>query len=215
MAEPNKNAIREIPKTNVHVKADTKERSLIRELGKDALEEVILPKSTDAIRNMSDDIFTMLLEVVRNIRDGILYPDGNVPNRKPLGHSGTYGSSYNGVTNYASFSRPINTYQSNTQKGRDLIGQRPGNEVDFIWVWSREDAMKIVGSLKETIDNYDKVKVAFLYEMIQRRTTMSDFIFGWTRDHLDSITYYEDTSRRMDEPRWFIDLPRPVDIRNV
>lgn len=215
MPEPNKNAIREIPKTNVHVKASTKERSLIRELGKDVVEEVIMPKSRDAMRNMSDDIFSMFLEAIRNIRDGILYPDGNAPNRKPIGNSGPYGT-YNGITNYTSYSRPIGTYQSTPQRGRDLIGQRPGNEVDYIWVWTEEDAKKVVGTLKENIDNYGKVKVAFLYEMIevQRRTTMSDFIYGWTKDHVDNIRYYEDTSRRRDEPRWFIDLPRPVNISN-
>jgi len=184
-------------------------------LGKDAMEEIILPKSRDAMRNMSDDIFTMFLDVVRNIRDGILYPDGNVPNRKPMGNGGLYGGTYTGVTNYTSYSRPIGTYQSTPQRGRDLIGQRPGNEVDYIWVWTEEEARKVVGCLKEEIDNYSKVKVAYLYEMIKRRTTMSDFTFGWTKDHIDQITYYEDRSRRMDEPRWFIDLPRPVDIRNV
>lgn len=213
MAEQNKNAIREIPKHDIHVKADTHDRSLLKELGKAAMDEVIIPKSRDTMRNMSDDIFTMFLEVLRNLRDGILYPDGNVPNRKPMGSNG----SYNRTTNYTSFSRPINDYRPSiqSQTGRDPIGMRPGNDVKYIWVWSEDDAKRIVGTLKEDIENYGKVKVAVLYEMIRERTTMADFTFGWTDKDVNSIGYYYDSSRRADEPKWFLDLPKPVDITNV
>lgn len=194
-----------------HIKADSKKRSLFQELAKDAMEEVIVPKSRDAMRNMSDDIFTMFLEVVRNIRDGILYPDGNIPNRKPMGGGG---GTYSGVTNYTSFSRPINSYQSNISQGRkDLIGQRPGNEVDYVWVWSEEDAKSLLGFLKERIDNYGKAKVSDLYEKIGRKTTISDFNFGWTDSN--SFGFYYDHNRRHDEAPWFIDLPKPVDIRDA
>lgn len=208
MADNNKPAIREIPKHDIHVKASTKERSVLRELGKGAMEEVIIPKSRETMRNMSDDIFTMILEVLRSLRDGILYPDGNIPHKSSPNSTGVY----TGTTNYTSFSTPINKYQPSSPKGRDLIGQRPGNEVKYVWVWTEEDAKRITGTLREDIENYGKVKVAVLYEMIKERTTMSDFTFGWT--DANAIGYHYDGSRRADEPKWFIDLPKPVDITN-
>lgn len=210
MAEQNKNAIREIPKHDIHVKASTKDRSIMHELAKGAFEEVIVPRSKETMRNASDDIFTMVIEMFRTVRDRFLYPDGNVPNKRTSQGVGVY----TGTTNYTSFSRPISTYQpSNQPKGRDMIGQRPGNEVKYIWVWTEEDAKRIVGTLKEDIENYGKVKVAVLYEMIKERTTMSDFTFGWT--DANTIGYYYDSGRRADEPKWFIDLPKPVDITNI
>lgn len=205
MAENNKQTLREIPKHDIHVKASTQDRSLIKELGKEAYNNVIVPKSKDAMRNMSDDIFTMILDMLRNIRDGLLYPDGNVPTRKQS--SNGY---YTGTTNYTSFSRPLGNYQASQQKGRDVIGQRSGNEVKYVWVETEEKAKAIVGALKEDIDNYGQAKVASLYEMIGERTTFADFKYGWTDSN--AIGYYYDTSRRGGEYRWFIDLPKPVEI---
>lgn len=207
MAEQNKNAIREIPKHDIHVKASTEDRSLVRELGKSAMEEVIIPKSKETMRNMSSDIINMFAEALRSLVDGILYPNGGVPSRR--NNQGTY----TGTTNYTSYSRPIGQYQSSTQRGRDIIGQRSGNEVKYVWVETEEKAKQIVGALKEDIDNYGKAKVASLYEMIGERTTFADFKFGWTDP--STVGYYYDSSRRGNEYKWFIDLPKPVDITNI
>lgn len=216
MAEQDKNAIREIPKHDIHVDASTKERSLFKDLAKEAMKEVIVPKSRDAMRNMSDDIFGMILEVLRNMRDSFLYPDGNVPYKK-TSDTGVY--TYTGKTNYTSFSTPINTYQASTTVastsiGRNTIGQRPGNEVKYIWVESEDKAKQITETLKGDINHYGFVKVASLYEMIGEHTTMADFKYGWTKNELSYIRYYFDTNRRSDEFKWFIDLPRPVAILN-
>lgn len=203
----NNNAIREIPKHNIQVKASTQDRSLMRDLGKGVMDEIIIPKSKDTMRNMFSDIIGMFADAMRSSIDRILYPDGNVPNRKPNQGMGVY----TGVTNYTSYSRSISDYQP--QRGRDMIGQRSGNEVKFIWVESEEKAKMIIGALKEDIENYGKAKVASLYEMIGERTTFADFKYGWT--DANSIGYYYDTNRRANEYRWFIDLPKPVDITNI
>ena len=209
MAEQNKNAIREIPKHDIHVKASTQNRSLVKELLKEAYKEEIVPRSRNMIRDTSDSIFDMIMSAIKNLRDGILYPDGNVP-AKRSSNTGTYTSN----VNYTSYSRPIGQYQPSQQmSGRDTIGQRSGNEVKYVWVESEEKAKQIVGALKEDIDNYGKAKVASLYEMIGERTTFADFNYGWTDPN--SIGYYYDTSRRGDEYRWFIDLPRPVYTSNI
>ena len=204
----NNNAIREIPKHDIHVKASVEDRSLIKDLGKAAMNEVVIPKSREAMRNMSDDLFQMFIDFLRRIRDGVLYPDGNIPTRRNSSGSGVYTS----TTNYTSYSRPIGNYQPQQRNYRDTIGQRPGNEVKKIWVESEEKARQIIGALREDIDNYGKVKVASLYEMIGERTTMADYHYGWV--DANSIGYYYDTSRRGDEFKWYIDLPRPVDLVN-
>lgn len=206
MAE-NKNNLREIPKHNIKVDATVEDHSLLKDLFVGAYNTIIKPQVKGVVRDTISSFTTMCSDMVRNMTDGWLYPDGNVPNRKPnqSGH-------YTGTTNYTSFSRPIGQ-QQNQQRGRDPIGQRAGNEVKYIWVESEEKAKMITGALKEDIDNYGKAKVATLYEMVKERTTMADFTYGWT--DANAIGYYCDTSRRPDENRWFIDLPKPIDITNI
>lgn len=208
MAEENKNAIREIPKHDIKVKASTQDRSLMHDIGRSAMEEIVIPKSKEVMRDMLSGIINMFADTFRNVVDSILYPDGNVPTRKNSS-SGVY----TGTTNYTSYSRPIGNYQpQNQNRGRDMIGQRSGNEVKFVWVESEEKAKQIVGALKEDIDAYGKAKVASLYEMIGERTTFADFKYGWT--DANAIGYYYDSSRRGNEYKWFLDLAKPEDITN-
>ena len=79
--------------------------------------------------------------------------------------------------------------------------------MDYIWVDTEEEAKYIIGCLVEEIDNYGKAKVSTLYEKIKKPTTFSDFKFGWT--NASELSY------RRDRGRWFIDLPRPINIENV
>lgn len=209
MADNNNAINREIPKHNIQVKASTQDRSLVKDLGKGVMEEIIIPKSKDTMRNMFGDIINMFADALRSSIDRVLYPDGNVPNRK-TSHNG---SGVYGTTNYTSFSRSINDYTPSSQRGRDTIGQRSGNEVKYVWVESEEKAKMITGALKEDIENYGKAKVATLYEMIGERTTFADFKYGWT--DISQIGYYYDSTRRNNEYKWFLDLAKPVDIQNI
>lgn len=207
MAEENNNAMREIPKHDIKVQASVEDRSLVKDLGKGVMEEIIVPKSKEVMRDMSSGIVNMFADALRNCIDKLLYPDGNVPNRKPTNGNGVY----TGTTNYTSYSRQIGSYQPG--QARDTIGQRSGNEVKYIWVETEEKAKQIIGALKEDIDMYGKAKVASLYEMIGERTTFADFKYGWT--DAGSIRYYYDSSRRGNEYKYFLDLPKPVDITGV
>ena len=207
MPENNKQNIREIPNHNLHVNASTQDRSLVKDLAKSAMEEIVIPKTTSVMRDMFLGLISMLADTARSTVDKVLYPNGNVPATKQ-----SQGTGYYQRTNYTSFSTPINQYQATTQqpKGRDLIGQRPGNQVKYVWVGTEDKAKAITGALKEDIDNYGYAKVATLYEMIKERTTSVDFTYGWTDSN--SIGYHYDDNRRPDEDRWFIDLPQPVKI---
>lgn len=206
MAEENKNALREIPKHDGEkIKASVEDRSLVKDLVKSSMDEIIIPKSKDVMRDLFTGVVNMFADALRSGIDRMIYPDGNVPNRKP-----TNGGVYTGVTNYTSYSRPIGEYKSSMQKGRDPLGQRPGNEVKYIWVESEAKAKEVINMLKEDIDNCGKAKVASLYEKVGIHTTMADFKYGWT--DANALGYYEDLNRRGEEYRWFLDLPRPVDI---
>ena len=204
-----RNAAREIPKHDIHVKASVEESSLMKDLLSSAMEEYIVPKSTELLRDTFTGMIGMAADALRGMVDKVLYPNGDAPTRKTSNQGSSY---YTSTTNYTSFSRPIGQYQP--QRGRDMIGQRPGNLVKKIWVANEDIAKQIVGALIEDIDNYNKAKVATLYEMIGERTTMVDYHYGWPDEHINAIGYFYDTDRRPDEDRWYIDLPKPVDITN-
>lgn len=199
------NDLRKIPKHDIKVNANVQEHSLLKDITKDAMEEIIVPKSKSIMRDMFSGIIGMFADALKDSLDRFLYRDGNIPARRTPG-SNTYTS----TTNYTSFSRPINNYQPSSQQN---IGQRAGNEVNLIWVESEEKAKQVIGALKEDIVNYGKAKVATLYEMTGQRTTFADFKYGWTDEK--ALGYYEDRNRRGDEFRWFLDLSKPVDITNI
>lgn len=204
MAEENKKVPDKKP-----IQATTKNRnSVASELGNYAMNEIILPKSKEVMRDMFMGIVNMFADCARNTMDKFLYPDGNAPRKN------SQGNNYYGTTNYTSYSRPINQYQPSQQR-RDSIGQRSGCDVRMIWVRTEEDAKEIVATLKEEIDNYGKAKVATLYEKIRERTSFADFKYGWTKDHEGQIGYFYDTKCPDSSSPWFIDLPKPVDISNV
>ena len=190
------------------ISATTKNRSVAKELGNYAMNDIIVPKSKEVMRDMFTGIVNMFADALRSSVDRLLYPDGNAPRKGNQGNG-----YYIGTTNYASYSKPIGSYQPSQQKGRDMIGQRPGYEVRQIWVSSEEDAKYIISTLKEDIDNYGKAKVATLYECIKERTTFADFKFGWTNK--EELGYFYDTNSPDPNRKWYIDLPRPIDITIV
>ena len=190
------------------INATVKKNSVAHELGNYAMEEIIVPKSKEVMRDMFTGIVNMFADAARNTLDKVLYPDGNVPTKR--NQNGNY---YTGTTNYTSYSRPIGQYQPSQQKGRDPIGQRAGCDVRYIWVPTEEDAKDVIATLKEDIDNYGKAKVATLYEKIGERTSFADFKYGWT--DANAIGYSYDSTSPNPNAKWFIDLPKPVDITNV
>jgi len=192
------------------IKATTQKRSVAGELGKYAMDEIIVPKSKEVMRDMFTGVVNMFADAARSSLDRLLYPDGGAPVRR--GQSNGIGY-YTGTTNYTSFSKPIGQGQTQQQYRRDVIGQRSGCEVRYIWVPTEDDAKEIIAILREEIDNYSKAKVATLYEKIGEKTTFADFKYGWT--DANQLGYHYDTTSPDPNAKWFIDLPKPVDITNV
>ena len=180
--------------------ATVKKPSFARDLGKFALEEVIIPQSKDMMSNFFKSVINMFSDSASKVVDKTFYPDGNAP-RRPSSRPGEY----HPRTNY---STTVYTREEN-KPPRESINSRSSIEVNYIWVDTEDQARQIVSSLIEDIDNYGKAKVATLYDMVKIPTNFTDFKFGWTEREVKSIGYYRDRGK------YFIDLPKPVNIENV
>ena len=180
------------------VKAHT-QSFMFNELVSYAVEEIIKPKCKEILSYSFNSMITMGSDVLTKSIDKVIYPEGS-PRKTNKSGSGTYQSN----TNYTVYSR------SNSEKPkRESVNSRSSVDVKYVWVDSKEDAEKLVGTLKEEIEMYGKAKVATLYENLEPKVTtnFADYKFGWT--DADSIGYYQDGKR------WFIDLPKPVNIENI
>ena len=177
-----------------HVNISIKRPSIAKEILTYAAKEA----ETQAI-NLFANLFKGTLNMANDIAvksvDKWLYPNGGAP-KVTSSNKGTYSE----VVNYTTYSKS-NKSTSNHSKS--------SQEVDFIYVDTEQDAKDIVNGMIEEITNYDKIKVSTVYEWIHRQTSFTDFKFGWTKDHLDYIGY------RRDGQRWFIDLPKPVNVENI
>lgn len=183
---------KQVPQIN----ATVKKKTIASELCDYAMKEVIIPGSKDLMSNVFTGFINMFSDAATKSIDKWIYPDG-AP--KKQNKSGTYSTQQTNYTVYSS--RPGQKPETPS------INQRSSVDVDYIWVDTEEEARYIIGCLVEEIDNYGKAKVSTLYEKIKKPTTFSDFKFGWTNK--------DDLSYRRDRGKWFIDLPRPVNIENV
>lgn len=183
-----------VPQVNVN--ATTKKRTIASELFDYSMKEVIIPGCKDVTRNAFTGLINMLSDAATKSIDKWIYPDG-APSKSNNNKSGVYTQQ----TNYTVYS------SSQNQSSQSVISQRSSVDVDYIWVDTEEEAKYIISCLVEEIDNYGKAKVSTLYEKIKKPTTFTDFKFGWTNA--------KELSYRRDRGRWFIDLPRPINIENV
>lgn len=184
-----------------------KKHSIRRELANYAIKEVIEPKSKELMSSMFTGIISMFADAATKSVDRCIYPDG-AP-RRNQGNQNSRNGVYVSNTNYAIHSRSYDPAPK-----PDPISTRSSYDVNYIWVDEEWKAKDIIGALKEDIDNYKKAKVATLYEMAKIPTTFSDFKFGWTAEHLSQIGYYREVSGE-NRGKYFIDLPRPVNIENI
>lgn len=180
--------------------ATVKKPSITNELARYAVNEVLIPQSKDMMSNFFKSFVNMFSDAATKSIDRAFYKD-EVPRRNTRSTYGTYQSQH---TNYTVYSK-----SNNDKPPRETIGSRSSIEVNYIWVDTEAEAKAIVGSLVEEIEMYGKATVATLYEMVHTPTTFADFKFGWTKDQLRSISYYRDRGK------YFIDLPKPVNVENV
>lgn len=183
--------------------ATVKKPSLAREIMSYVMHEEIEPRSKELMRNIISGTFNMINDGLNKGVDKWIYPDGDQPRRTIKNN--------NGPTDYVPHTRYNTTvYSRNDSKPpRESINTRSSVDINYIWVDTEADAKAIINSLIEEIDNYGKAKVATLYEMVKIEPNFTDFKFGWTKEDVKRMSYYRDRGR------YFIDLPKPVNIENV
>ncbi len=181
--------------------ATVKKHSLIGDLITYGIREEIEPRATELMRNLITGTINMTGDTLNKMVDRWLYPDGSGPKR--VVHSNS-ASDYRPQTNYS-----VTIKDSNGKPNNSSINSRSSIDVNYIWVDTEDQARAIINALKEEIDNYGKAKVATLYDMVKIPSNFTDFKFGWTNDHVKSIGYYRDRGK------YFIDLPKPVNIENI
>lgn len=181
--------------------ATVKKPSFFGEILRYAIKEEIEPRSKELVRNAITGTFNMMNDAANKAVDKAFYPDGDGPKRVVKSDGP---GSYQPRTKYNT-----TVYRSDSKPQRETINQRSSIDVNYIWVDTEQEAKSIVSSLIEEIENYNKAKVATLYEMVGVPTNFADFKFGWTKDEEKYIGYYRDKGK------YFIDLPKPVNIENV
>lgn len=179
-----------------------KKPSIVRDVVSYAIKEEIEPRSKELMRNLVTGAINMLCDTANKGVDRFIYPDGNAPKRTLKSSNGV--GDYHPHTNYST-----TVYKSDSKPQKESINSRSSIDVNLIWVDTEEDAKAIVGALIEEIENYGKAKVSTLYDMVKIPTNFTDFKFGWTEREESAIGYYRDRGK------FFIDLPKPVNIENV
>lgn len=181
--------------------ATVKKPSLVRDLISYGIREEIEPRATELMRNLISGTINMTGDTLNKMVDKWLYPDDNAPKRTT--RSG-------GVSDYHPQTKYNVSVRSNDSKpARTSINTRSSIDVNYIWVDNENQARDIINALVEEIDNYGKAKVATLYDMVGIPSNFTDFKFGWTANEVKAISYYRDRGK------YFIDLPKPVNIENV
>ena len=178
--------------------ATVKKPSFMHELVKYTVDAVFIPQSKDAMSNFMKSVVNMFSDAASKSIDKAFYKD-EVPRRQQRSSSGTYQTPH---TNYTVYSK-----SNDSKPQRETINTRSSIDVNYIWVDTEDQAKQIVCSLIEDIENYGNAKVATLYDMVKIPTTFADFKFGWT--DTNGIGYYRDRGK------YFIDLPKPINIENV
>lgn len=190
--------------------ATVKKPSILRDLLNYAVREEIEPRSKEIVRNVITGTLNMFNDAATKSVDKWIYPEGNSPKRTTSKGIGNYQPH----TNYAT--RVYSTSSNESAKPqRETVNTRSSLDVQLVWVDNERDANDIISTLLEEIDNYGKAKVATYYEKVSSvcnvhiPTNFADFKYGWTKEERAGISYFRDRGK------YFIDLPKPVNIENI
>ncbi|MBO7452225.1 MAG: hypothetical protein J6U54_18005 [Clostridiales bacterium] len=193
---------------NKKPKATVKKPSIVRDLVTYAIREEIEPRSTEIMHSVFTGVLDMFGDAARKTIDHWMYPEGNAPKgrSKPLNTQ---------ATNYNTRTYDTTANSTRERNPKPKVGQRSSRDVQLIWVDNEADAKEIVTTLYEAIDNYEKAKVAEYYETVNRVCNTNipiafpDFNYGWSKDEKNGIGYFRDRGK------YYIDLPKPINIENI
>lgn len=156
-----------------------------------AVDTYVKPKAMDILRDMLGGMMDMVSDAFLGAIDKKFYgEDGYYPRRTSSGHT-----NYNKM-----YDKPVNRPKIQNTANRSV------NDFKYIAVEDRQTADRIVQELRESIDIYDKVPVATLYELVNETPSASDWNYGWV--DVNDIHY-----RRRGRDFVF-DMPKPIPIKN-
>lgn len=138
-------------------------------------------------------------DALNGLTGGMIYgPDSPARARSRMPHSGA-----TSVTPYYLASSGVSV----TNAARDMSRQgRARFNFDEIILASRVEAETVLSGMETILDEYDVVRVADLYAMVDITGQFTDDKFGWFSLAGASV------SRSVDPPGYLLNLPKPVSL---
>lgn len=156
------------------------EPSLIKDLAKQAVDSIIVPKLKETAVNTFSELVYMIADAFVNVFSR------KVTKTAPPIRKG--GSSYSSL------------YKS--QSSTDAKKVRSSEELVYCVVKDKQKADAIKAELTDMMNQYHKVRTADLYERCGVATQFNDYNFGWT--NLSDIRYV------INRDGYWFDMPKPV-----
>lgn len=168
-----------------------KKDSVLKDISKQAVEDIIVPKTKESVNNMASDILYMIADTLVQIVGRIIFgQDAVIPTRGSGGRE-----------KYSNVSKTKAQPQVQT-----TINTGPSDNLLYVCVDSYQKADEIKRELTEAITKYGVVRVADLYEKSGKiRPAFTDYNYGWT--NVNDVHFVRDRNGY-----WF-NMPKPVQIR--
>lgn len=166
-----------------------KKDSVLKDIGKQALDDIVVPKTKESVNNMASDILYMVADTLVQIVGRIIYgKDAVIPTRNSGGRE-----------QYSNITRTKPQPQTTMNTG-------PSDNLLYVCVDSYQKAEEIKRELIESITKYGQVRVADLYEKSGKiRPAFTDYNYGWR--NVNDVHFVRDRNGY-----WF-NMPKPVQIQ--
>ena len=169
-----------------------KKDSMLKDISKQAIDDIIVPKTLEATNNMAVEIINMIADSMIQIVGRLIFKDKYVVSR-----TSSVREKYSNITR--------NKYQSQTQSA-PISSARRSDKLEYVCVDTHQKAEEIKNDLIASIKKYERVRTADLYLASGKITPIAtDYRFGWT--NVDDVHY---TPCR--EGYWF-NMPDPIQIQ--
>lgn len=169
-----------------------KNGSVIKDISKQAWDDIIVPKTLETTNNMATDIIYMIGDALVQMVGRFIFRDKYVP---PTQRSG------GGRDKYSNVSKTKAQPQVQT-----TINTGPSDNLLYVCVDSYQRAEEIKRELIEAITKYGQVRVADLYEKSGKvRPAFTDYNYGWT--NVNDVHFVRDRNGY-----WF-NMPNPTKLQ--
>ena len=168
-----------------------KKDSVLKDIGKQAWDDIVVPKTKESANNMASDILYMVADTLVQIVGRIIYGKDAVILTRNSG----------GRDKYSNVSKAKAQPQVQT-----TINTGPSDNLLYVCVDSYQRADEIKRELIEAITKYGQVRVADLYEKSGKvRPAFTDYNYGWT--NVNDVHFVRDRNGY-----WF-NMPNPTKLQ--